>query len=248
MRLKKGLCIAVFLCTFLLQGCKSDNQYTAEWIQDNVDLSLENKMILVSDSTLDMLNLGITEMFFMEYGKCNEDWSFGYNIGGYCLEYYCVDEKQTGILRYAEELERYDIEGSMDESRIAKDISVVKDLFNIDFQKAKVKKHEDSDDGLDVVSLSTKEKVSVLFLDKETSECRRLEVGYLDDNGKISELFLAVPTPVTEIILPEDVDEIEVRTSISAEDYSSFCSRFIFSSLINASMNEGLDSASEGED
>lgn len=250
MRLKRcfvGILVLI-VTSFSLLGCKSEDKYSASWMQKNVDLSLDNKMVLIEDDTSEMIKLDASGMFFMEYGSSGSDWAFGYNIGGYKLEYYCVDGEQVGILNYADELERYNITGSMDDSRIIKDVNVVKDLFTIDYDNSKVIIHDDSDDGLAVVSLNTKEKVTVLFLDKETNECRRLEVCLLNDNGEVSELFLAAPTPVTKISLPDDIGDIEKVSDISADEFSSFCSRFVFSSLANASMNLELDGSETAED
>ena len=245
--LKKGLFLSLIILSFLLQGCGYEEKYSKAWIEKNVDLSTDNKMILVEDDTSEMVSAGVSGIFFMEYGNFGNDWLLRYNIGGYELGYYCIGEEQIGILNYAEELERYNIEGDMSESKIADDVSVIKDLFNIDFKKAKLEIHEDSDDGLAVVSLTAKEKVTVLFLDKETNECRRIEVGIKDDSGKVNELFLAVPTPVKEITFPEGIDEIEKVDDIDSDKFSKFCSRFVFSSLVNTSYNLGLDSSDTEE-
>ena len=225
---------------FLLQGCSSATKYSKSWIKKNIDLTTDGKTILIEDDTVEMINADSTGMFFMEYSKVGEDWTFGYDIGGYQMFYYDVEGKQIGYIDYAEEQECITVDGDVSESSFVQDKDIVEDLFNIDFRHAKLTQYDDSDDGLAVVALSTDDKITVLFLDKTENVCRRLEVAKKNEDGNITEMFLAVPESVSGIEIPEAVFELERQSEMTGEEFSSLSSQFVVGALANASFNKTL--------
>lgn len=225
---------------FLLQGCSSTTKYSKSWLKKNIDLTTDGKTILIEDDTVEMINSDSTGMFFMEYSRVGDDWTFGYDIGGYQMFYYDIGGEQIGYIDYAEEQECITVDGDVSESSFVQDKDIVEDLFNIDFKHAKLTQYDDSDDDLAVVALSTDDRITVLFLDKTEDICRRLEIAKKNEDGNITEMFLVVPESVSGVEIPEAVFEVEKQSEMTGEEFSSLSSQFVVGALANASFNKTL--------
>lgn len=259
--MKRNVIFPLLIFLFILGGCSNSDsikhleseKYTVDYIKEHSNITMENKILCIEDNTPSMYENGLEGTFYMEVQKCGEDFSVAYNVSGYEIGLFSIDNSYTGYSVIADEEKKYTVNGDISESTMYKDFVYIKDMMDIDYSSAKVKtislaqgpsKKETVSENIasvsentsteDVVLLTTKEYLYVLYMNPNDGKCNRLQIMIFDEKGNVAEeFFIIVEDLQNEIMYPVKIEDIADVEALSGEEFSELSFNFVFGSMLN---------------
>lgn len=268
---KKSNLISIFfgivLC-FLLYGCSSDSneKYSVKYIQENSGIVMKNKLLQIENNSIEMYEAGTDGSFYMETQKKGDDFSIAYDVGGYELGLFCVNEKKIAFSVMGEEYNTYEIDGNVNESIMMSDFNLIEKIMDINYKSAKIQvlqlaedpyKTEtvsgnegdsmDLDIDEDVVLLSDNEFEYILYLNPESGKCNRFQAIQYDDKGEMAEEFFVILRDLSadSQIYPDGIESIDDFEIMTGEEFCTFSTNFLFSAMANASVSNSEQNNSD---
>lgn len=257
--LKKFCFIFVGTPFLLLVGCGNvhTGKYTSAYLKENSNINFKNKVLYIDDYYDLSTNKFLGKMYMEIQTLENGDSSIAYNLNGYEMGLFIRDSEQIAYSVIGDEKVKYKIEGDITKSTMYSDYLMLEDIMNIDFNDSYIELKEEESvsnnaalesssnnlKSVDLVKVINDKGYYILYLDKETGVCKRLQVSFLNEDGSVKEMMNIILEDLEEedYFYPRGIDEIEKVVELTGEEFVEQSKNFIYGSLITNSINNSVN-------
>lgn len=143
-RIKYFIGLMCLISVFLLGGylflkSSSFEKYTVDYLKQNANITADNKILYIEDHSSALDEGEMDGYFYIEIQNYEKDYSVTYNVGGYEMGLYSINNDISAYSVIADEETKYLVNGDISESVMISDLQHIEDIFNIDYEHAKIR-------------------------------------------------------------------------------------------------------------